>query len=117
MALTIKVLANGRVPDTLGDPVYSPSSATPAKVAIVKIWRFTNTSGGAVVLNAYFQKGGDDFDPLKARHILARDVLIPPGHSVIDDLDLTLGPGDGIYADASAGDVVDVVVSGMERDA
>jgi len=47
---------------------------------------------------------------------LPADLVVPAGYSIIDELDLTLGSGDGIYAEANPPNVVDSIVSGLERD-
>src|SRR5438128_5832051 len=102
MSLAIKVLASNQLGTSASTAVYSPASVSAPKVAIVKAWRFTNTSGSPVTINAYFQKGGGTFNSSNARFLLPPDFLLPAGNSAVDDLDLTLGSGDGIYAAASA---------------
>ncbi len=125
MALTIKVLANNVLSTVLTNnitaPLYMPATATPAKVAIVKAWRFTNTGTTPVKINAYFQKNvantGGVFLTSAARRILPKDLVLAPGYSAVDDVDLTLGSGDGLFAVSDTATAVDYVVSGVERDA
>jgi hypothetical protein len=115
MPLSIMLLKTGVVPAPGPTLVYAPSNTAPKKVAIVKSMRFTNTGGSISKLRAWFQKGGGDFNGANARRILPYDQPIPPGYALIEDAEITLDSGDGIYLQLAAGGTVEFVFSGAER--
>jgi hypothetical protein len=131
MALIIDTLATGSIQyaSTLIETnketlrLYAPATGTLPKVAIVNSMRFTNPAGASVKMQVFFlEREGDagetEGDPdSERRRLLPKDVSIPPGMTVIDDEELTLGSGDGIYACANYGDVIHYVITGVERDA
>ena len=94
---------------------YAPAATDPKKAAIVKSMRFTNTGSGNSKLRAWFVKSGSTFSGA-ARRILPYDVSLPPGYTLVDELDLTLAPGDGVYLQSDTTDI-QFVFSGLERDA
>lgn len=118
MSLATILLKTGAV-STAGTPAvaYAPANTAPKKAAIVKSMRFTNTGSGTTKLRAWFQKGGGTFDSAtpKARRILPYDQALPAGYTLIDDAELTLDSGDGIYLQIDTG-TVEFVFSGSERD-
>ena len=76
---------------------------------------FTNTDTQARTLNLYFLDSTGDAGT-DERLILAKDLVLPAGYSVIHDTEITLSDGDLIRALASAGDKIDYVINGMERE-
>ena len=116
MALSTLILKTGNVPVILpGSPIYAPSSSAPKKAAIVKAMRFTNTGGGPAKLRAWFKKGGGPFAlGFGARRILY-DECIPAGCIGIEDEEVTLNSGDGLYFQSDVG-LVQFVLFGVEQD-
>lgn len=96
--------------------LYAPTTATPLKTAIVHGLRLTNVSGGAAKVQGYFLKNGGTIGT-DERRLVAIDLTIPAGYTVIDDDQLTLGAGDGIYAFSDTASAIDWVMSGAERPA
>jgi hypothetical protein len=120
MAVTIKVLASNRLTSSAATKqLYLAQSTTPAQSGIVKTMRFSNVSGVTLTLNVYFQPSGSTY-PTNARRILPKDLSLAVGATFIDDTELTLGPGDSIYAVGSAAsgtNWAECVISGEEREA
>jgi hypothetical protein len=102
MAMTIKVLALEQLTNTTpARSLYKASATAPMKTAVVKTMRFTGVATmGTLKLNVYFVPSGSTY-PTNARRIIPKDQLLPAGYEVIDDTELTLGPGDSIYAETS----------------
>ena len=116
MPLSTILLKTGVISSSApGLPVYVPSATDPKMVAIVESMRFTNTGSGTATLRAWFQKGGGTYSSSIARRILPYDQSIPPGYTLIDDDELTLDSGDGIYLQAGSG-TIEFAFNGMERD-
>jgi len=117
MPLKTILLKTGAVPTTApGAPIYEPSDSDPKQVAIVQSMRFTNTGSSASKLQAWFQKDGGTFSSSTARRILPFDLVIPAGFTLIEDSELTLDSGDGLYLKIDSG-TVEFVLSGIEREA
>lgn len=94
-------------------PVYSPASTAPKKAAIVEGMRFTNTGSGTSKLRVWFQKAGGNMGST-ARRILPYDQPIPVGFTLIEDAELTLDSGDGLYFQIDTG-TVEFALCGSER--
>lgn len=117
MPLSTILLKTGSV--STGDPNnpdYAPSATAPKKVTLVQSMRFTNTGSGTSKLRAWFQKGGGGYSSATARRILPFDQIIPAGETLVDDSELTLDSGDGVYFKIDGG-TVEFVLTGAERDA
>lgn len=115
MPLETLLLMTGSVPtDEPGSPIYAPASTAPKKTAIVESMRFTNTGSGTSKLRAWFQKGGQPMGS-GARRILPYDQPLPAGFTLIEDAELTLDSGDGVYLQFDTG-TVEFVFSGSERE-
>jgi hypothetical protein len=127
MALIVKTLALGTISATGSFFIYRPSAANASvpKAALVKGIRLLNTGATDVTVKLYFVPKGtqaaQDALTIK-RWLVPRDMKLPPGLAVIDDVELTLSPGDStnnadaIYADASVINVVNFAISGLEKE-
>jgi len=110
MAVEIASLADEQVPATLGDLYLADG-----KSALIKNMIFTNTDSQARTLNVYFLKSGGS-PGTDERRILAKDLVLPSGYSVVHDAEISLSDGDKIRGIASAADVIDYVINGVERE-
>jgi len=110
MAVEIVSLADEQVPATLSDLYLADG-----KSALIKNMVFTNTDTQAQTLNVYFlaEDGTEDSDE---RLVLPKDLVLPAGYSVVHDIEISLSDGDRIRAVASAADVIDFVINGIERE-
>jgi hypothetical protein len=96
------------------DLYAAANDATEKKAAIVNSLRLVNTHTAAVVVNLYFNRpnGG-----LNRRRLLAPpNISLAPGMCFIDDSEITLEPGDKLQAKADTANVIQYVISGVERD-
>jgi len=100
--------------------VYSLYTAaneeTNKKSTIVKGIRLANTHATAAVkVTLYFNRA--NAAGLNRRRLLSPpDVQLPAGFTYIDDGEITLEPGDKIQAKADTANVIQYVISGVERD-
>jgi len=125
MAILIKTLALGTITATGTFFIYRPSVSPVPKAALLKNVRLLNTGAAEVTLKWYFVPKASQVsqDALtNKRWLVPRDMKIPPGLTVIDDVELTLSAGDttnnadAIYADASAANVINFAISGVEKE-
>jgi hypothetical protein len=91
--------------------LYTAPTTPAAKAAIVKAIRLVNTDTSSRTVNLYFKKSGGT-----ARLISPKDLSIAAWFLFVEDGEITLGSGDKIQGKASAGNKVDFVLSGIERD-
>ena len=100
------------IPDA--NKVFTLYMASTGKSAIVKGMRFVNTHTAAVTMSIWFNR------PISGkyrRRLLApADLSLPAGFTYIDEGEITLEAGDKIQAKASVADVIQYVISGVERD-
>src|SRR6059036_269012 len=111
------------IPAAAASKVYdlytAQNTSTAKKSAIVKGIRLTNiqTSPTAppVKVTLYFNRptsGGQ----YRRRLLAPTDIQLPSNFTFIDDSELTLEPGDKIQAKADTANVIQYVISGVERD-
>jgi len=105
MAYTIKNLANGQLPSSLGD-LYTVPSATSA---ITRSITLVNTNTTIETVNLYYLQSSGT-----ARRILPKDLQLAAGNSLTVDVILTLGAGDKIQGATTTASKVDYVISGVE---
>lgn len=110
MAVQILSLANGQLGTTSKGLLYPNPAIT--LTTIVKSIRLVNTDTQPRTVNLYFAPAGN---PANARRIAPPSMTIPAGGLVIDDQEITMGSTDQILGDASAGSVIDYVISGIQR--
>jgi len=96
--------------------LYKPSATAPKKTAIVHGMRFTNVGSAAAKVQLFFVKNGGTAGT-DERRILPKDFTVPVGYTIIDDDQVTLDSGDGLYAFADTASTMDFAVSGSERPA
>lgn len=118
MPLDLLTLASGTLAQasslSASHRLYRPSPDVPKKTAIVHAMRFTNVSGGAAKIHVFFLKstgaiGTDE------RRLLPKDFVVPSGYTLVDDDQLTLDAGDGVYAFSDIASAIDYALSGSER--
>jgi len=106
MTKKIKSLADGQLGTTKGT-LYTAPAATQAVAERITL---VNTSSGTVNVNIYFKASGGT-----SRRITPKDLEIEGnGLAVIDD-EQTLEAADIIEGDASAADLIDFTISGVEN--
>jgi hypothetical protein len=105
MAYTIKNLANGQLPSSLGDLYTVPTGTS----AIIRSITLVNTNTTDETVNLYYLQSGGT-----ARRILPKDLKLTAGNSLTVDVILTLGAGDKIQGVTTTASVVDFVISGVE---
>lgn len=110
MSLQIVGLGEGQVDeDEELDDLYEVDTG---KTAIVKSMRFANTDEANIqTINVYFTKAEQE-----PRLIAPANLSLMPGMVAVDDQEITMEAGDKIQAVASEVEVIDYVISGVERD-
>lgn len=86
------------------------------KTAIVKGLRLVNTHTAAVTISIYFNRPNPATGQYRRRLIAPADIVLAAGCAFIDDSEITLEPGDKIQAKASVANVIQYLISGVERD-
>lgn len=110
MSVQVLSLASGRMSSTAKSVLY-PSSAI-SVTTMVKNIQLYNTDSQPRTVNLYFAPNGVS---ASARMISPQNVTIPAGGFFLDDLEITMMPNDQILGDANVGNVVDYVISGIQR--
>lgn len=85
------------------------------KSAIVKGIRLFNNHTDAVNVSLYVNSS-TDAAKFSRYPLLPEDTAIPAKSTLIDDTEITLGPGDRIQARASSANKIRFLISGVERD-
>ena len=106
MTIIPKSLADGQLPVAEGSLYVVPAVTQ----SIIKTVTLVNTDSVARTLNIYIKPSGGT-----SRRIVPKDLSLSAGYMAVLDDELTLEAGDDIRGDASAADVVDYVVNGVER--
>ena len=106
MTVAIKALADGQLANTKGTLYTVPTRTT----AIVKSITLVNTDSVTRTVNLYVKKDGTN-----SRRIIPKDLSLVAGASLEHNRVVTLEAADLIEGDASAADVVDYVVNGVEE--
>ena len=96
--------------------LYKASNTTGnMKSTIVKGIRLFNTHTASVNVSLYVNSSTDASK--HSRHpLLPEDTAIPAKSTLIDDTEITLGPGDQIQARAGSPNKIRFLISGVERD-
>lgn len=129
MALTIKALTDSAptVDNSLAAPndsfniiptanqVYNLYTVPAGKATIAKNIRLANIGSTTVKVNVYFMRPNGT-GQYRRRQITPVDLAIAPGCVYVEDDELTLDPGDRIQAKADTANVIQYLISGMERD-
>jgi hypothetical protein len=106
MGVTIKQLADGQLPSSVGDLYTVPAN----KQTIVNTITFVNVHTADISVNLYSKKSGGT-----ARNIIPKDLEMEPGDQMIFDDEINLEAGGKLQADATIADKVDYIISGMEK--
>ena len=104
--ITIKLLANGQLPDSKGDLYEVPEG----KSTVIKSIIIVNTNTVAEAVNLYVLTLGGT-----ARRIIPMDMSLGSKYSLIFDDGLTLGEEDTIQGETSTASKVDFTISGVEK--
>lgn len=104
--MSIKLLADGQLPNAKGTLYTVPGSTT----TIIKTITYVNTDSSARAVNLYVK------DSARAsRRIIPMNMTLGIGYLMAYDNELTLEAGDLIEGDADVEDVVDYTVNGVEK--
>ncbi len=96
--------------------LYTASKASGnLKSAIVKGIRLFNDDTSPVSVSLCVNSPPDNTH-FSRYHLIPENTLIPAKSTLIDDTEITLGPGDEIQALASAASKIRFLISGVERD-
>lgn len=106
MALTIQLLANGQLPNAIGDLYTVPASTQ----AIIKTITLVNTNTTTENVNLYILPSGGT-----ARRIIPKDMSFPTKYSLETDQEYTLEAGDKIQGDTTTAVKVDYTINGVEN--
>ena len=103
---TIKQLADGQLPNSIGDLYTVPGSTQ----AVIKTITYVNTNASAEDVNLYIKPSGGT-----ARRIIPKDMSLGAAYLMVYDDEITLDAGDKIQGDAQSASMVDYVISGVEE--
>jgi len=106
MGINIKSLADGQLVAAKAILYTVPA----AIAAILKTISYVNTDIAARDVNLYIKPSGG-----VSRRIIPKDMELGIGYMMVYDDELTLEAGDVIEGDASAANVVDYSISGVEK--
>jgi len=103
---TIRALGDGQLPSPAAAAIYTVAASTNA---IIKTITLVNLDSVTRTVNLYVNASGVN------RRIIPQDMPMPQNYTWIFDDELTLEAGDMIQGDASAANVVDYTVNGIEE--
>ena len=129
MALNLKCLTNGAPTQDnslaaqndffnvipAANIVYDLYTTPSAKTALVKNIRVVNIGGASAKVNFYFMRPNNS-GQYRRRQILPVDLVLQAGAVYVDDQEITLEAGDRIQAKSDTANVIQYLISGMERD-
>lgn len=95
--------------------LYSAPTTPTTKAAIVKNIRLVNTHTASVKVNLYFMRPNANGQN-RRRQISSIDMALPPGYLFIENEEITLEAGDRIQGKADVANVIQYVLTGVERD-
>jgi hypothetical protein len=121
MALSIKQLGAGKVRSDNyagSDTQNRLYLAAAGKSAVIASFAFVNIGGGATDLHVFLRRATEAIgNRRKLGFYKSLPVSTSTGTRYLISSEITLGPGDSIYADTGSNDnYVDFVLSGVERD-
>ena len=105
MALVMKQLAQGQLPDSTGDLYTAPEG----KSALLKTVTVVNTHTATETVNLYVKPAGGS-----ARRLIPKDLQLKAGYLLVVDDELTLEAGDKLQGAATTASKLDYTVSGVE---
>jgi hypothetical protein len=106
VTFTIKQLANGQLPSSIGD-LYTTPAVTQT---IVKNIILVNTAATTENVNLYMLQASGT-----ARRLIPKNCALGAGFQLTVDDEVTLGAGDKIQGDTTSGTTVDFTISGVEQ--
>ena len=106
MAVSIKALADGQLADSKA-ALYTVAARTEA---IINSITLVNTDSVTRTVNLYVKRDGSN-----SRRIIPKDLSLVAGASLEHNSVVTLEAADVLEGDASAADVVDYVINGVEE--
>ena len=104
MGLSIKLLADGILPTTVGVLYTVPGGSQ----TIVKTIKVVNV-GSVTSVNMYVNSGAGD------RHIVPSNLVLTSGSMFVSSDTMTLETGDAISGDATVSGTVDYTIFGVEN--
>lgn len=98
------------------DLYIAPNTSPEVRSAIVKSIRLVNTHASTTIkVTLWFNKPNTNGQH-RRRLLTPVDMALPPNVVYIDDSEITLEPGDKIQARTDTANVVQYLISGVERD-
>lgn len=104
--MNVKSLADGQLAAAKATLYACPADTT----AIIKTITYVNTDSSARTVNLYVKPSGGT-----SRRIIPNNMTLGIGYMMAWDNEITLEAGDVIEGDASAVNVVDYTISGVEK--
>ena len=106
MTMDIKSLADGQLAAAKATLYTVPADTT----TIIKTISYVNTDASARDVNLYIKPSGGT-----SRRIIPMNMELGIGYMMVYDDEITLEAGDVIEGDASAANVVDYTINGVEK--
>jgi len=106
MTVNIKRLAQGQLSSSQATLYTAPNNAE----AIINTIRCVNIHTSDITMNLYVRVTGNP-----ARRIIPKNMTLKAGYLLVVDDEQNLEAGDRLQGDASVADVVDYIISGMEK--
>ena len=113
MPVKFRVFASGRLAEQNQVNTFYPLFTVPTgKSYVVNAMRFVNTQSTPVPFNIALHRGVSTITLFPD----TKDWPLGSGQCAIEDRELTLGPGEVLCARAGIANMIDFVISGVERD-
>jgi len=106
VGFTYKSLADGQL-GTSKTTLYTCPASTSAIVSKIHL---VNTSGSEIEINIYFKASGGT-----SRRICPKDMILKAGYMAVLDDEVVMEAADIIEGDAETANVIDYVISGVQR--
>jgi hypothetical protein len=97
------------------DLYTAPSSTTVRKGALVKGIRVLNAGAAPAQVSLYFNRPTPNA-PSSRRLLAPPNIVLQPGSAYIDEGEIALEPGDKIQGKSDTANVIQYIISGIERD-
>lgn len=106
MTVSIKQLADGQLPSSIGDLYTVPASTE----TVINTITYVNTHTSALEVNLYIKPSGG-----VARRIIPKNMSLGISYLMVYDDEENLDAGDKIQGDAGTASKVDYTISGIEK--
>ena len=106
MTISIKQLADGQLPSSIGDLYTVPDDTE----TVINTMSYVNTHTSALDVNLYIKPSGGT-----ARRIMPKNMSLGASYLMLWDDEENLDAGDKIQGDAGTASKVDYIISGIEK--